>query len=298
MGALAHRWLAVLRGHGDAEQTVALSPIVSKRSQNISTYFKAVRTGARTEIAWLAARRRAHFSCGSHGKAARFMQVSGLSGSSSAWAVRELFSQQQTQAQEMPSTRQSVPSGTGSALQGTGEAQMSADMLGSLIGMQSGEAAGPPSVSDIASSMISELDGDGDGVVSLEEAEASGASNASEAFATLDADGDGALTADELASSLEQMPPPGAMGPPPSSSDIAAQLLSDLDSDGEEGLSLEEVSAAVNEDASTSETSSGFSSLDSDGDGTLSLAELSAAIDVYMNANLSRFAEAHVDANI
>ena len=193
-----------------------------------------------------------------------------------------------------------MPSGGCAAMQGVGGAQMSSNMLQSLIGMQAdGQSCGPPSTSDMASKMISDLDTNGDGVISLEEATASGDSNASQAFAALDADGDGSLTTDELSTALKQMgPPPG--GPPPggghhrasatSSSDLASQLLSDLDTDGEDGLSLNEVGSALGEDTSSSSLTSGFSSLDSDGDGKLSLAELTSAFDRYAAAMTSQFA--------
>ena len=182
---------------------------------------------------------------------------------------------------------------------------MSSMLLQSIMGLQSGQQN--TGSSDMASKMLSSLDTDGDGTVSLDEAKASGSSKAGEAFAALDLDGDGSLTADELSSTLSSAgrppggPPPGRGGPPPSggggpqamsSADIASQLLSDLNTDGEDVLSLDEVGGALGDSDSSSQVSSGFSKLDTDGDGKLSLAELTTAIESYTQSNLSRFAAA------
>jgi Ca2+-binding EF-hand superfamily protein len=222
------------------------------------------------------------------------MQVSGLSGSSAAAALRELFQKPQSNKQEVPSAGQQMPSGASCAMQGMGGVQMSSAIMSSLMGMQT-EA---PGASNMAAHMLSDLDADGDGVLSLEEATANANSaNASEAFATLDADGDGSLTLDELTSALEEAGPPpggpppgGPHGPPASSNDLASSLISSLDSDEDDSLSLSEVTKALGAEEGE-ETSSAFSSLDTDGDGKLSLAELTAALDKYLQAGVSQLAE-------
>ena len=232
------------------------------------------------------------------------MQISGLSGSSSAWAVRELFPPPQKQQQNVPGAGQQMPGAAATAkTSGISGAQMSSDMLMQLLNMQSG----PPSANDAATHMISDLDSDGDGALSLAEATATGSSKAAEAFAALDSDGDGSLTTGELASSLEQMgPPPSGRphgGPPPggppaggrSSSDIASGIMSAVDSDDDGGISLSEITSVTNTDES-SETQSAFSSLDTDGDGKLSMAELTAALDKYLQTDASRFASNVEDA--
>ena len=233
------------------------------------------------------------------------MQISGLSGSSSAWAVRELFPQPQKQQQNVPGAGQQMPGAAAKATTtGIGGAQMSSDMLMQLLNMQSGQ----PSATDAATRMISDLDSDGDGALSLEEATATGASKAAEAFAALDSDGDGSLTTSELSSSLEAMgPPPGGPprggpppgGPPPgggaSSSDVASSILSAVDSDDDGAISLSEITSATDAEEND-ETQSAFSSLDTDGDGKLSLAELTAALDQYLQTNASRFASNVEDA--
>jgi len=227
------------------------------------------------------------------------MQVSGLSGSSAALALRELFQQQKTTTQEMPSARQEIPSGGARAMQGFGGAQMSTDMLSSLMGMQ----MQPPSASDMASRMMSNLDANADGALSIDEV-SSLSDGAAEAFATLDADGDGSLTSEELAAAFEQAGPPsggppggigGPGGPPPSAGAMASDIMSETDGDDDESLTLAEITEALGAEESE-ETSSAFSKLDSDGDGKLSLAELTAALDQYLKAGAERFAAQAADA--
>jgi len=60
-----------------------------------------------------------------------------------------------------------------------------------------------------------------------------------------------------------------------------------LDTDGQSGLSLNEVTAAVGGDASSNAIQSGFSALDTDGNGTLSVSELTSAINSYMQSRLA-----------
>lgn len=232
------------------------------------------------------------------------MQISGLSGSSSAWAVRELFQPQQKTEKNMPGAGQQMPGAASkTTTTGIGGAQMSSDMLMQLLNMQSGQ----PSATDAATRMIGDLDSDGDGALSLAEATATGSGKAAEAFAALDSDGDGSLTTSELSSSLEAMgpppggPPPGGPppgGPPPgggSSSDVASSILSAVDSDEDGGISLSELTSAT-ETEESDETNSAFSSLDTDGDGKLNLSELTAALDKYLQTNASRFASNVEDA--
>jgi len=168
-----------------------------------------------------------------------------------------------------------------------GGAQMSSDMLSQLLNMQSGNSTrGASGASDAATSMINSLDTNGDGVVSLEEAEAGGSQNASQAFAALDSDGDGSLTSTELSSALQQLGPPHGYhhGGPRSSSDIATQILSDIDSDGDGGLSLSEIGTATGT-AANDQTNAAFSNLDTDGNGKLSLTELTSALDKYLQTD-------------
>lgn len=204
------------------------------------------------------------------------MQISGLSGSSSAWAVRELFPPPQQQQQNVPVAGQQMPGAAAKATTtGIGGAQMSSDMLMQLLNMQSGARR----ASDAATRMISDLD----------------------------SDGDGSLTTSELSSSLEAMgPPPGGPprggpppgGPPPgggSSSDIASSIMSAVDSDDDSGISLSEITSATGTEEN-GETTSAFSSLDTDSDGKLSMSELTAALDKHLQTDASRFAANVEDA--
>lgn len=230
------------------------------------------------------------------------MQVSGLSGSSAALALRELFQQQKSTSQELPSARQEIPSDGGKAMQGFGGAQMSTDIMSSLMGLQ----MQPPSASDMAANLISNLDANSDGALSIDEVSATN-SDAAQAFAALDSDGDGSLTSAELTSAFEEMgPPPGGPppgggmgggpgGPPPSSGDMASSIISETDSDDDEALSLAEITEALGADESK-ETTSAFASLDTNADGKLSLAELTTALDQYLKVGAERFAAQAVDA--
>ena len=67
-----------------------------------------------------------------------------------------------------------------------------------------------------------------------------------------------------------------------SSGDAANALIKALDGDGQAGLSLDEVTAAVGGDASSDAIARGFSTLDANGDGALSASELTSAINSYM----------------
>ncbi|MEZ5970303.1 MAG: EF-hand domain-containing protein [Hyphomonadaceae bacterium] len=217
--------------------------------------------------------------------------------------MRELFPPPQKQQQNVPGAGQQMPGAASkTTMTGVGGAQMSSDMLMQLLSMQGSR----PSTTDAATRMISSLDTDGDGALSLSEASAAGASRASEAFVVLDTDGDGVLTSDELATSLEAMgpppggPPPGGPppgGPPPGGgpSDLASRILSEVDSDQDGGISLSELTSATGAEENDT-TTSAFSSLDTDGDGKLSLAELTAALDKYLQTDASRFASNAEDA--
>ena len=162
---------------------------------------------------------------------------------------------------------------------------MSISGISSVMSYQgmSGMSAPPPPMSqeemdNKINDFISGLDEDGDGALSLEE---SGVSESD--FTALDTDGDGLVTADEINAEMEAMasqrkaemammgggPPP----PPPEMSEedieqAASDLISELDSDGDGGLSLEESGAAEEE----------FDELDTNQDGMVSAEELAAAM--------------------
>ena len=216
------------------------------------------------------------------------MQISGTTSNSAAWALRQLFQPQQSAGQQTSGAGQSLPSGSpaAAALSGMSGPQMAPQTMSGFMSIQ----GGPPSASDIASQMMSSLDTNGDGVISEDEAQATGRQNASQAFAALDTNGDGSISQDELTSAVQQSGPhrghhyhhKGA-----SAGDAAGALMNALDTDGQSGLSLNEVTAAVGGDASSNAIQSGFSALDTDGNGTLSVSELTSAINSYIQSRLA-----------
>jgi Ca2+-binding EF-hand superfamily protein len=70
--------------------------------------------------------------------------------------------------------------------------------------------------------------------------------------------------------------------PPPPSDEIAGKLISSVDSDGDDLLSLDEIKAALGDETSGAESlSAGFGKLETDGDGSLSASEIAAALDAF-----------------
>jgi Ca2+-binding EF-hand superfamily protein len=205
------------------------------------------------------------------------MQVSGLSGSSAASALRALFAQQQTGAQEMPTARQQLPgAGAGPPMQGFGGVNMSDGVMQSLLSMQTGASPG----ASMSQQLIDTLDANGDGTLSLDEIGRSGDSEAAQAFATLDSDSDGALSAGELTAAFDRAGPPPGPG-----AHIASDVIDSADTDGDGQVSLTEAAAALGGDEDGLKEA--FSKVDADGDGALSLAELTSAFDQYARASVA-----------
>ena len=197
-----------------------------------------------------------------------------------------------------PSAAAPQPSG------GLSAAQFASNTLSSLLSTQ--EA--PPSSSDIAAKVIGAADTNGDGSLSLDEVEqalgqdtTSGADAPQDAlgqaFAKLDTNGDGQISDSELTSALDAQKAAG--GPQQaqhahhghhahhagaSSSDLASQMLTDLDTDGDGELSADEIQAGVKQ-GSADTLASTIGGLDTDGDGKLSASELSSAIDAFRSAH-------------
>jgi Ca2+-binding EF-hand superfamily protein len=159
-----------------------------------------------------------------------------------------------------------------------------------------------PTASSVANDIMSSLDTNGDGFISLAEAQANGNSDAANAFSALDSNGDGSIDANELTSAVQSAhdelasaQSANAQGPSgahhgrhhhhASSTDLVSGIMDAADSDSSGGLSLDEVSSALG--VTDADAQSGFSALDADGDGTLSVSELTSAIDKYMQARLS-----------
>ena len=204
----------------------------------------------------------------------------------------------------MPSAGQSVPSSSANAvMQGFNGPQVSSGTMGGFMSLQGGPPPGPPSAADVASNIMSSLDTDGDGSISLSEAEANGNADAANAFSALDTNGDGKIDSDELTSAVQSAHDELASAQSDgaqasggvrhgrhhhhaSATDLAAGIMDQADADSSGGLSLDEVSSALG--VSSDDAKAGFSALDSNGDGQLSVSELTSAISQYMQ---SRFAD-------
>jgi Ca2+-binding EF-hand superfamily protein len=221
--------------------------------------------------------------------------------------------QQAAAGQDLPgadSTTATPAAATPSAPQPTSSpssAQFATNTLASLLSAQ--EA--PPSSADIAAKIIGVADTNSDGSLSLGEVEkalgadtttgadsSSGANALGQAFSSIDTNGDGQISADELTNALDaQKAAHGAHHghhahhahqAPPSSSDLASQLLGSADSNGDGQLSVAEIENALGTSASNSATdmlTSAIGKLDTNGDGQLSATELSAGIDAFRAAH-------------
>lgn len=181
---------------------------------------------------------------------------------------------------------------------GPSGAQFATQTLASLLTTQQA----PPSASDIAQKVISAVDSDGDGSLSLDEVEkalgqdtTSGSGALSQAFGQLDTNGDGKLSQDELASAISAHVSAsnahhhhhhhhaGGVGNE-TSGQLAESILGQADSNGDGALSADEIAQALG-GTSASNLSQTIASLDKNGDGKLDSAELSAAIDAFRAAN-------------
>ena len=173
---------------------------------------------------------------------------------------------------------------------GPNAAQMASKTLASLLSTQEQ----PPSAEDIAGKILSKVDTNGDGKLSLDEIKAalggdSTSSTASnDAFAKVDTNGDGAISADELTAAIKSRHGHhghAAQADGPSSTDVAKSLVSSADTDGDGVLSADEIAAASGSDSSSTDLKTQISKLDTNGDGKLSPAEVASAIDAFKAAN-------------
>lgn len=228
------------------------------------------------------------------------MSVSSASSASaglSLQALRDLFQTQRADSTGQTSPSEglfspsqggsSPPQPPGSPPASPASSGLSSDTMSALLESQETSSAGQ----DLVSSLISDLDSDGDGGLSLTEiGTALGVSDTSEiadAFASVDADSDGVMSADELESGLQAMgPPPG--GPPPgggaapASAEETAETVFDAADTNEDGtVSMEELMASLKEDDASS-ISDAFAAVDTDSDGGISLTELTSAFESMM----------------
>lgn len=131
--------------------------------------------------------------------------------------------------------------------------------------------------------LLNKLDADEDGSISKEELSSALSNDSkdgisvslSQAFSSLDSDEDDSLSAEELAA-FTPPPPPGQESFDVAS--LAQELLGALDSDADGAVSNDELTSALSNAGSSSDSSKVFSALDSNEDGTVSLEELTAAL--------------------
>jgi Ca2+-binding EF-hand superfamily protein len=242
------------------------------------------------------------------------MQISSVSttygGSEAQRLLASLFQQQG------PPTGQDLPGDSAAPADGPPSAptppanppdasQFAQATLASLLDTQQ-----QPTSADIAQKVISAVDADGDGALSLAEVEkalgqdtTNGDTGLSQAFAKLDTNGDGKLSQDELASAIDAQnsasgsasgvhhhrhhhhaqQAQGTDGGQPTDGQLASAILGKADTNGDGALSADEIAQALGTNASDSlkQTLAGF---DKDGDGMLDSSELAAAIDAFRTA--------------
>ncbi|WP_434713954.1 EF-hand domain-containing protein (plasmid) [Rhizobium sp. YTUHZ045] len=162
-----------------------------------------------------------------------------------------------------------------------GAGSLSVDALAEAMSAQRSERPDgppppPPGDDDQLASMLSDLDTDGDGLVSKAEFVAGRPSDVSEdqagtLFDSFDSEGAGSLSVDALTEAMSAQQPGHPQGPPPSEDeDQFASLLSDLDTNGDGVVSLDEFMAGKPDDVTESQASQLFDLLDTSGTGSLS----------------------------
>ncbi|MBB6224795.1 EF-hand domain-containing protein [Rhizobium leguminosarum] len=160
---------------------------------------------------------------------------------------------------------------------------LSVDALTEAMSAQRSQRTGgppppPPEGDDELSSLLSDLDTDGDGLVSKAEFVAGRPSDVSEdqagtLFDSFDSESAGSLSVDALTEAMSAQSsqrPDGPPPPPPAEDEQTASLLSDLDTDGDGLVSLDEFMAGRPDDVTESQASQLFDMLDTSGTGSLS----------------------------
>jgi len=125
---------------------------------------------------------------------------------------------------------------------------------------------------------VAQLDTDGDGYVSKAEFVAARPSDVTEdqagtLFDSFDSEDSGSLSVDALTEAMSAQSsqrPEGPPPPPPAEDEQTASLLSDLDTDGDGLVSLDEFMAGRPDDVTESQASQLFDLLDTSGSGSLS----------------------------
>ncbi|ARO33897.1 calcium-binding EF-hand domain-containing protein (plasmid) [Rhizobium sp. NXC14] len=160
-----------------------------------------------------------------------------------------------------------------------GAGSLSVDALAEAMSAQRSERPNgppPPDDDDQLAPMLSDLDTDGDGLVSKAEFVAGRPSDVSEdqagtLFDSFDSEGAGSLSVDALSEAMSAQQSERPQGPPPSEDeDEFASLLSDLDTNGDGVVSLDEFMAGKPDNVTESQASQLFDLLDTSGTGSLS----------------------------
>lgn len=154
-------------------------------------------------------------------------------------------------------------------------------LMSMLMSMQQGQttSGGDQSGADTArDDLVTSMDTDGDGQVSMAEFVAArpsdvGEDQATNLFNSFDTEGSGSLTADQLQEAMSTNAPLMGAGSPPASSTSSDHTLSDLfsslDTDGDGVISQEEFAAGRPDDVSEEQATLLFESLDTDGAGSI-----------------------------
>ncbi|RXT15675.1 calcium-binding protein [Rhizobium leguminosarum] len=159
---------------------------------------------------------------------------------------------------------------------------LSVDALAEAMSAQQSQRPGgpppPPVEDDDLASLLSDLDTDGDGSISKDEFVAGRPSDVTEdqagtLFDSFDSEGAGSLSVDALteAMSAEQSQRSEGRPPPPAEDDQSQSLISDLDTNGDGLVTLDEFMAGKPEDVTASQASQLFDLLDTSDTGSLSV---------------------------
>lgn len=176
-------------------------------------------------------------------------------------------------------------------IDGIGTSGYSASMMS---GMRQRMAPDPDKISD---ELLAKADTDNDGIISksefsslFETDESSDSESIDGLFSQMDSDGDGSVTSEEasiaisdlLIQQMQQQGMGNTMPPPPPPPESAEDLISSGDTDEDGSLNLAEFTEALTRSGDNDDSSrinSLFQDADADGDGKVTQDELQAAID-------------------
>lgn len=116
----------------------------------------------------------------------------------------------------------------------------------------------------------------------------------SQAFTSLDKNDDGKLSNDELSSAISTTQAHRHHGGGHGrhmAANIAQNLISAADTDGDGELSIAEINSALGQSSADPSAAQGFSALDANGDGKLSSNELTSAIQANIQQALQAYAQ-------